>query len=88
MSKVWVACIIEQDKNYSIFEKTDLLEEIGYYCYCFGISESENLYKSLSIIGGLKTANVFTTKKRAREFVEKCNTDFRKNGTYLYDATF
>lgn len=85
MSKVYVAYIAAQNKNYSVFNPNELPEEIGYYSDYFGISESENIKNSLSVIGGLLSAYVFATKKRAKEVSDNWNKSFKENGTYLFD---
>lgn len=58
---------------------------IGYYAYVLTTNENLNLVSELKAIRGLVSANVYPTKKRAREMVEFWNQCFKRNGTYLFD---
>ena len=59
-------------------------ESTRYYAYIVKVSESDNLLSKLSI-KGIKTANIYPTKKRATEIVNHWNACYKTNGTYLFD---
>lgn len=52
--------------------------------FVWSASESDNLVSVLEHIGGLKTANLCPTKKRAKEIADAWNESFKRNGTYAF----
>ena len=48
--------------------------------------ECDTLASVLDHIGGLVSANIFPTKKRAREVADYWNRRFMENGTYFFDG--
>lgn len=60
-------------------------ENDRYYSYILKVSELDNLCSKLNRINGLKTANIFSTKKKAAEVVERWNANYKLNGTYMFD---
>ena len=64
------------------------VEENGkYYAYAIKVSENDNLLSKLKI-KNIVTANICSTKKRAKELVEFWNANHKSNGKYLFDETF
>ena len=58
-----------------------------YYAYVVKVSESDNLLSKLKI-KNIVTANIFRTKKKAKEVVEEWNRIHKENGNYMFDMTF
>lgn len=56
-----------------------------YYAYALTVSESDNLVSKLEI-SGIIYANIFETKKLAREVIKSWNDAYKINGTYLFDT--
>ena len=72
-----------------VVESTFTDEPGGNYAYMVKFTSSDNLKSVLDRIGGLKAANMCTTKKEAKELVETWNEAFKQNRTYAYsDPTF
>ena len=57
----------------------------GNCAYIVKFTSSDNLKSVLDRIGGLKAANLCTTKKEAKELVYVWNEAFKQNGTYAFD---
>lgn len=61
------------------------VEKNGKYCaYVIKATESDNLLSKFEI-KGIKSANIYPTKKRAEEVATYWNKCFKENGTYLFD---
>ena len=60
----------------------------GNYAYMVKFTSSDNLRSVLDRIGGLKAANMCTTKKEAKELVEVWNEAYKQNGTYAFSNCF
>ena len=59
-----------------------------WYAYVLPIPEYQNAYAILKDIPNIVTANIFETKKHAREVVLAWNENFKTYGVYMYDETF
>lgn len=82
---IYVAYTAEQDKNETVFVNHKLPEyRPGYYAAVIRVSSDDNILTTLSAVGGLKSANAYTSKKRAEEVAELWNECYKRNGTYLY----
>lgn len=63
------------------------VEENGkYYAFVIRASECDNLLSKLDI-KGIIHANIYQTKKKAEEVVDRWNADYKTNGTYLFDCS-
>lgn len=60
----------------------------GNYAYMVKFTSNDNLKSVLDRIGGLKAANMCTTKKEAKELVETWNEAYKQNGTHAFSSTF
>jgi hypothetical protein len=61
------------------------VEENGkYYSYIVKVAPSDNLLTKLAI-KGIKTANIYPTRKKAIEIVKEWRTQYRANGVYMFD---
>ncbi|MBE6547840.1 MAG: hypothetical protein E7667_03035 [Ruminococcaceae bacterium] len=86
MKHFYFAVTVEQDINESILtERTNPEYKPGYYSYIVKCSESDNIKAKFESIGGLKSANLCPTKKRAEFLVNHWNACYKANGTYLFD---
>ena len=56
------------------------------YAYMIRVTDSTNLYATLSCIPGIIAANIAPTKKAARATVQTWRDSFRINGTSLLDT--
>lgn len=56
----------------------------GYSSYVIAVSENDNVCSVLEHISGLKSANLFATKKRAQEVADHWDECYKNNGSYLY----
>lgn len=83
MKNVYLAIVVEQDKNDHIFTGRTGGHEPGYYAFVLSCSPSDNIAARLNIIGGLKVAQVSLTKKAAAETVNRWNSSFRENGSFF-----
>lgn len=85
MSYIYIAYTAEQDKNQSIFTERKADEYLpGYYADVLRVSPDENILSALSVIGGLKAANAFPSKKQAEETAAFWNECYKRNGTYFF----
>lgn len=71
-----------------VIESTFTDEPGGNYAYIVKFTSNDNLKSVLDRIGGLKAANMCTTKKEAKELVETWNEAYKQNGTYAFSSTF
>lgn len=86
MSNVYLAVQIRGDRNETTFmPRSNPDVDIGYYAYVLKTNENQNLVSELDMIGGLVSANVCRTRKRAVELVEFWNSCYKQNGTYLFE---
>lgn len=60
-------------------------ENDKYYAYVVKCAEGDNVLCSLNSIKGIVHANVCTTKKRAVELVNAWRTQYKANGSYLFN---
>lgn len=59
-------------------------ENKKYYSYVIIVYESENLVRKLNI-PNITHANLFHSKKRAKEVAQSWNDSYKANGTYMFD---
>lgn len=86
MKKFYMAVTVCQDRNETIFTpRTNPEYNPGYCAFVYSVSESENLKRSLEIIGGLQAAQLCQTKKAAQELADFWNDCYKKNGTYFFE---
>lgn len=71
-----------------VVESTFTDEPGGNYAYMVKFTSSDNLKSVLDRIGGLKAANMCTTKKEAKELVETWNEAYKQNETHAFSSTF
>lgn len=84
-SYIYLAYTAEQDKNETIFAERKTPEYCpGYYADVLRVSSDNNILSALGAIGGLKSANAFTSRKQAEEVAEFWNECYKRNGTYLF----
>lgn len=82
----YIAVTVMQDRNENFLTgRTSPEANPGYYSYVVKCSENDNIIAKLNYIGGLQTANIFTTKKRAEEVASYWNERYKANGKYLFD---
>lgn len=87
MAYFYIAVQVRQDRNERVFTPRPSPEcDPGYYADVIRCAESDNLASVLDHIGGLVSANICPTKKRAREVADYWNRRFMKNGTYFFDG--
>ena len=87
MSKIYMAVIVKQDRNESIFEPNASKEyNPGYYSYVLPCKAGGNLKFALDCIGGLQVAHLCSTKKEAADLAEAWNSAYKANGDYLFDS--
>ena len=67
----WAAVTVEKD--------------FKYYAYVIPFSENDNALYKLTVPGVLH-ANIFGTRKAAKEVVESWNASYRANKIYLFDT--
>lgn len=84
MKNFYIVVTVELDKNKNIFPDEKKAPEMGLYSYPITVNDSENLVSVLDGIKGLKTANLFATKKKAQETADFWNDCYKKNGTYYF----
>ena len=60
-------------------------ENNRYCAFVIRASKSDNLLSKLAI-NGILHANIYPTKKRAAEVVDRWNAAYKTNGEYLFDA--
>ena len=83
MKNFYMVVTVELDKNENIFSDEKKEPKMGLLSYVIKTNENQNLLGELCI-RGLKTVNLFETKKRAEEHARFWNECYKKNGTYLY----
>ena len=71
-----------------VVESTFTDDPGGNYAYMVKFTSNDNLKSVLDRIGGLKAANMCTTKKEAKELVETWNEAYNQNGTHAFSSTF
>lgn len=72
-------------KNFYIV--VTVTENGKYYSYIVKTNENNNLISTLAI-KNIVSANLYETKKRAKEIVTTWNETYKNNGTYMFDETF
>ena len=60
-------------------------ENEKYYPYAIKVSENDNLLAKLKI-KGITNANIFPTKKKAYEMVERLRDIYKNAGVYMFDS--
>lgn len=60
----------------------------GLYAFAYPVSENSNIKSVLDSYKNIVHANVFQTRKKAREVVEDWNTAYKNNGTYAFNKAF
>lgn len=86
MGRFYMAVTVRQDRNESIFEGKKGEYNPGYYSYIIPVNESLNIKSSLDAVGGLVSANIYPTRKRAAEVVNAWNDGYKAAGLYLFDS--
>ena len=82
---IYIAYTAEQDMSNTFLKKQRIKDYCpGYYADVMRVSSDDNILTALSTIGGLKSANVFSSKKQAGEAAAFWNECYRRNGTYLF----
>lgn len=79
---MYLAIMIEMDRK-NIFTGEESAEP-KYYAYAERVKNGANILSQLDIIGGLKVAEIYQTRKEANEVVECWRTAFKHNGTYAF----
>ena len=86
MRYFYLAVSVAGDKNESVFSPAPRSYVPGYYAYVVRCGESDNIKAVLDRIGGLRTANIYPSKRVAGEVVNLWNEGFKREGVYLYDT--
>ena len=86
MKRVYMAVTVRQDRNENIFEGKKGEPNPGYYSYIIPVTEDQNIKSALDAVGGLVSANVYSTRKRAAEAVNTWNDGYKAEGLYLFDS--
>lgn len=86
MKRFYMAVTVRQDRNESIFEGKKGEPNPGYYSYIIPVTEDRNIKSALDTVGGLVSANIYTTRKRAAEVVNTWNDEYKAAGLYLFDS--
>lgn len=71
MKKYYLAVTVEEKPNL-------------YYSYVVDAPQNNNLCSVLERIPGLKCANIYGTRKQAKEITDFWNDCYKVNGTYLF----
>ena len=82
MKNFYMVVTVELDKNENIFSDEKKAPEMGLHSFPITVNDSQNLVSVLDTIKGLKTANLFGTKKKAKEIAVFWNECYKKNGTH------
>ena len=69
MKRFYIAVTVEENEKY--------------YSYVLPVNSTDNLLSKLTI-KNIITANIFETKKRAKEIAQYWNACYKINGTYLF----
>lgn len=83
MKYFYMVVTVELDKNENIFTDEKKEPKMGLLSYVIKTNENQNLLGELCI-RGLKTVNLFETKKRAEENARFWNECYKQNGTYFF----
>lgn len=85
----YIAYTAERDRNATAFaERTNPEPDPGYYADVLRIGSNENLCSLLASIGGLKCANVFSSRKEAEAVAQMWNESYKRNGTYFFSVRY
>ena len=84
MKNFYITVAVKGDKNKNIFSDEKKEYKEGYGAFVIKVSENDNVFWNLDIIGGLMHANIKPTKKEAQALADFWNECYKQNGTYLY----
>lgn len=84
MKNFYFAVTVELDRNESIFSDEKKEPSMGLLSYIVKASDCNNLVDHFGCIRGLKSVNIFESKKRAEECIDAWNESYKKNGTYFF----
>lgn len=79
---MYLAIIVEIDRK-NIFTGEESAEP-KYYAYAEKVRNGANVLSQLDIIGCLKVAEIYQTRKEAIEVVARWRNSFKRNGTYAF----
>lgn len=83
---MYLAIVVEMDRK-NIFTGEESAEP-KYYAYAEPVKNGANILRQLDIIGGLKVAEIYQTRKEAIEVVARWRNSFKQNGTYAFPEPF
>ena len=84
MKYFYFVVTVELDRNENIFSDGKKEPSMGRFSYVERASDSTNLVHHFGCIQGLKSVNIFETKKEAESRAEAWNESYKKNGTYYF----
>ena len=87
MKYYYIAVTVRQDRRETVFSKRFNPDpDPGLLSFVIRVSEQDNILSKLSTVGGLISANICSTKKKAESLVDLWNQTYKANGEHLFSA--
>ena len=87
MNYYYIAVTVRQDRRETVFSKRFNPDpDPGLFSFVIRVSEQDNILSKLSTVGGLISANICSTKKKAESLVDLWNQTYKTNGEHLFSA--